>query len=164
MRRAAAAVAITVIGLYLVLSFKSSPLSHSTAVSATAPATSVSRPGSSDDAGQPPAGPPPPNGPTTTAPSSGATRTIDGPVVSTRYGDVQVAVTLAGNRITDVTGVQLPFDRSRSRSISEHAAPILRREVLDAQSALIDTVSGATYTSEAYAQSLQAVLDQAHVG
>ncbi|HSS10338.1 MAG TPA: FMN-binding protein, partial [Acidimicrobiales bacterium] len=59
-------------------------------------------------------------------------------------------------------GVQLPFDRARSQAISDQVAPILHQEVLDAQSAQIDTVSGATYTSEAYAESLQAALDQAH--
>jgi uncharacterized protein with FMN-binding domain len=82
-------------------------------------------------------------------------------VVSTRYGPVQVQVTLSGGRITDVSALELPTDRARSAAISNAAAPILRREVLAAQGASIDIVSGATYTSEGYARSLQAALDAA---
>ena len=83
-------------------------------------------------------------------------------MIPTRYGDVQVEVVLSGSRITDVKPLQLPYDRARSQFISDQAAPLLRQEALDAQSAQIDTLSGATYTSEGYAQSLQAALDQAH--
>jgi uncharacterized protein with FMN-binding domain len=82
--------------------------------------------------------------------------------VFTQFGDVQVKVTISGGRITDVQAVQLPFDRPRSAEISQFAAPQLHDEVLQAQSAQIDLLSGATYTSDAYAQSLQAALDQAH--
>ncbi|HEY2702483.1 MAG TPA: FMN-binding protein [Candidatus Dormibacteraeota bacterium] len=82
--------------------------------------------------------------------------------VSMRYGDVQVRVVVSGGRITDVQAVQLPSDRSRSAYISQVAGPMLHDEVLTAQSAQIDTISGATYTSDAYAQSVQAALDQAH--
>jgi uncharacterized protein with FMN-binding domain len=97
---------------------------------------------------------------TTTAPAV-TTRVVDGPAVDVGYGTVQVAVTLQGKRITDVTALQLPSDRSRSRSISQYAAPILRSEALQAQSAQINTVSGASYTSAGYAESLQRALDQA---
>ena len=94
-------------------------------------------------------------------PSTG--RTIAGPVVQTDYGDVQVQITLdATGRLTDVQPLQLPSDRSRSRRISDAAGPILRSEALKAQSANIDLVSGASYTSEGYAQSLQGALDRAH--
>jgi uncharacterized protein with FMN-binding domain len=82
--------------------------------------------------------------------------------VFTQFGDVQVKVTISGGRITDVQAVQLPFDRPRSAEISQFAAPQLHDEVLQAQSAQIDLLSGATYTSDAYAQSAQAALDQAH--
>jgi len=82
--------------------------------------------------------------------------------VFTQFGDVQVKVTISGGRITDVQPLQLPFDRPRSAEISQSAAPQLHDEVLQAQSAQIDTLSGATYTSDAYAQSVQAALDQAH--
>jgi uncharacterized protein with FMN-binding domain len=70
-------------------------------------------------------------------------------------------VTLSGTRLVDVTALQLPNDRSRSVQISRYAAPILRQETIDAQGAQINTVSGASYTSDAYAQSLQSALDQA---
>jgi uncharacterized protein with FMN-binding domain len=84
---------------------------------------------------------------------------VKGSVVSTRYGNVQVQVDTSGGRITDVVAVELPSDRRRSAEISSYAAPILHDEALQAQSAQIDIVSGATYTSEAYARSLQAALD-----
>jgi uncharacterized protein with FMN-binding domain len=72
-----------------------------------------------------------------------------------------VRVTLSGNRIVDVQALELPSDRSRSYQISQTAGPILRQEALAAQNAQIHTVSGATYTSNGYRQSLQAALDQA---
>ncbi|HEX3604413.1 MAG TPA: FMN-binding protein [Candidatus Dormibacteraeota bacterium] len=78
-----------------------------------------------------------------------------------RYGDVQVQLVISGGRITDVRALQMPTDRARSAEISQYAGPQLHDEVLQAQSASIDTVSGATYTSDAYAQSVQAALDQA---
>ena len=90
-------------------------------------------------------------------------KTIDGPVVSTRFGDVQVEIVVAGGKLTDVVALELPTGR-RSGQISNYAGPILRQEALQAQSAKIDLVSGATYTSDAYTQSLQSALDQAGVG
>jgi uncharacterized protein with FMN-binding domain len=165
MRRAVAVVGLTVIGLWLVLAFKSSPPPRSSsALSATAPDTTVpaAPPGTGS---QPPSGPPPPGAggsTTTTRPPASSARTADGNVVSTRYGDVQVEVVLDGTRIVDVKPLQLPFDRPRSQDISDQAAPLLHDEVLQAQSAQIDTIGGATYTSDAYAQSLQSALDKAH--
>jgi len=102
--------------------------------------------------------------PRTTAPPSStstAARTVDGPVITTRYGDVQVRATLNGKRIVDVQPLQLPKDRSRSVRISQNAGPTLRSEALQAQSANINLVSGASYTSEGYIESLQGALDQA---
>jgi uncharacterized protein with FMN-binding domain len=163
MRRAAAAVGVTVIGMWLVLSFKSSPVSRvTTPINATAPTTTLPV-APRDTGGQPPAGPPPPgSGAATTTTQPGASRTVNGNVVSNRYGDVQVAVVLTGTRIVDVKALQLPFDRPRSQDISSQAAPLLHDEVLQAQSAQIDTIGGATYTSDSYAQSLQSALDKAH--
>ena len=94
---------------------------------------------------------------------SGGAKTVDGQVVSTRFGDVQVEVVVASGKVTDVVALELPTGR-RSGQISQYAGPILRQEALQAQSAQIDLVSGATYTSDAYAQSLQSALDQAGVG
>jgi len=93
-----------------------------------------------------------------------ANGTVTGQVVQTRFGSVQVQVTIAAGKITDVTALQLPSDRQRSAEISGIVEPMLRSEALTAQSAQIDLVSGATYTSDAYAQSLQSALDQAAHG
>ncbi|MEI7742729.1 MAG: FMN-binding protein [Chloroflexota bacterium] len=95
--------------------------------------------------------------------TSGGTRTVSGPTVNTRFGPVQVAVTVVSGRITDVSAVQLPSGDRRSASISSRVEPMLRSQVLSAQSARIDGVSGATYTSIAYARSLQAALDAAGI-
>jgi hypothetical protein len=87
-------------------------------------------------------------------------RTVLGQPENNPYGVVQVRLTLTGARITDVQAVQLPSG-GRSSEIAAYAAPRLRSEVLAAQSASIDSVSGASYTSEGYAQSVQSALDAA---
>jgi len=89
------------------------------------------------------------------------TKTIDGAVVQTQFGPVQVRVTIKGGKLTEIVPLQLPSDRSRDQEIASYSVPILRSEALKAQSAQIDMVSGATYTSQGYIQSLQAALDQA---
>jgi uncharacterized protein with FMN-binding domain len=96
--------------------------------------------------------------PTQTA-TTRAQQVVDGKVVNTRYGPVQVEVTLKGSTITDVQALELPSDRRTSAEISQTVAPWLHDEVLQAQSANIDIISGATYTSTAYAESLQSALD-----
>jgi uncharacterized protein with FMN-binding domain len=93
--------------------------------------------------------------------SSMATRTITGAVESTMYGPMQVKVTLAGTRITNVAVVQETNDGQESQQIDSFAIPKLTAETLAAQSARIDTVSGATQTSTGYIGSLQSALDQA---
>jgi uncharacterized protein with FMN-binding domain len=93
--------------------------------------------------------------------SSGGTSTVTGPAVDTRWGPVQVEVTLAGGKITAVTVPQYPDGNRKDEQINARALPILVQETLDAQSADVDSVSGATVTSEGYAESLQAALDQA---
>jgi uncharacterized protein with FMN-binding domain len=95
-----------------------------------------------------------------TGPQHKATGTFTGANVLTKFGDVQVSLTLEHGRITDVQWLKLPYDRRRSQYISQNASPILRSEVLSAQSAHIDLVSGATYTSEAWANSVQSALAQ----
>ncbi|MFC9917979.1 FMN-binding protein [Agromyces binzhouensis] len=87
--------------------------------------------------------------------------TYTGRSVPTRFGDVQVRVTISGGSITDVTALQLTDSDGRSVQISNRAAPMLRTEVLQAQSASVSMIGGATYTSAAYLQSLQAALDAA---
>ena len=93
--------------------------------------------------------------------SSMATRTITGAVESTMYGPMQVKVTLAGTRITNVAVVQETNDGQESQQIDSFSIPKLTAETLAAQSARIDTVSGATQTSDGYIGSLQSALDQA---
>ena len=99
--------------------------------------------------------------PSTTAPATAGGTPTDGPVIDTRFGPVQVEAVVSGNRLTDVTFLQYPDDARRSQQINLRAMPTLVQESLTAQSAEVDTVSGATYTSEAYTESLQAALDQA---
>ncbi len=107
---------------------------------------------------------PTPATPTAAAPATSPAApsgTFDGSVVQTSYGPVQVSVTIANGTITEVTALQLTNDGGRSVMISKHAAPILRGEVLTAQSAQVQNVSGATYTTNGYLTSLQAALDAA---
>jgi uncharacterized protein with FMN-binding domain len=92
---------------------------------------------------------------------TGATGAFEGSVVQTRYGPMQVSVTIDNGTITDVTPLQLTNDGQKSVLISNQAAPILRAEVLAAQSSSVANVSGATYTTQGYRQSLQAALDAA---
>ncbi|MCU1671221.1 MAG: hypothetical protein JWP40_4148 [Blastococcus sp.] len=92
--------------------------------------------------------------------ASGGTGTFLGRPEDVGYGTVQVRVTLTTGRITDVQAVRLPSG-GRSSEIAAYAAPRLRSEVLAAQSANIDTVSGASFTSEGYARSVQSALDAA---
>lgn len=102
-----------------------------------------------------------------TATSSGTTTpgspdgTYAGSSVSTRFGSVQVQITVSRGAITDVQALHLTDADGRSVQISNRAAPILRDEVLSAHSASVANVGGATYTSQAYLQSLQSALDQA---
>jgi len=92
---------------------------------------------------------------------SAATRTVTGTVANTQYGPMQVQVTLMGQRITKVTVLQQTNVGARSEQIDSTAIPQLTSETLTAQSARIDAVSGASYTSAGYIQSLQSALDKA---
>ncbi|MEV7689559.1 FMN-binding protein [Streptomyces bungoensis] len=89
------------------------------------------------------------------------TRSVTGATVQTKYGPVQVRITLTGSRITAASAVQSPDGTARSKDINSTAVPRLDQETLQAQSANIDAVSGATYTSAGYKQSLQSALDRA---
>jgi uncharacterized protein with FMN-binding domain len=84
-----------------------------------------------------------------------------GSAVQTPFGTVQVQVTMQNGTITDVQALQLPTGRGHTQQVSSYAGPQLRSEVLQAQSANVNTISGATYTSDGYIQSLQSALDQA---
>lgn len=92
------------------------------------------------------------------------TLTVNGTVAQTQWGPVQVQLTISGGRITDVRVLRRPSGSGRDDEINGYALPQLRAEVLAAQSAHIDAVSGATVTSGGYLESLQAALDAAHLG
>lgn len=154
MKRAAIALVATVTGLVLLLSFKTSHGNRAGRIAAVSPA----RPAPTTPS-------PPTRHPTGNGRSTGngqATRTIDGSTIETPYGPVQVRITVTNGTLTDVKALQLPHDASTSQELSAYAAPILRGEALAAKSARIQIASGATYTSDGYAQSLQSALDKAN--
>jgi uncharacterized protein with FMN-binding domain len=96
-------------------------------------------------------------------PTTATAQSYTGTAISTQYGIVQVKVTVLGKKITNVSFTQLTAFDGRSAQINSQAAPILLQETLTAQSAQIASVSGASYTSAGYVQSLQSALDQAGI-
>jgi uncharacterized protein with FMN-binding domain len=96
----------------------------------------------------------------TSTSSSSATKTATGDAISTRYGNVQLKVTVSGGKITKVEAVQLPSSDPKSSEISSYAVPQLTQSALTKQSASVDAVSGATYTSNGYQTALQSALDK----
>ncbi|GAA3835036.1 FMN-binding protein [Streptomyces chiangmaiensis] len=149
LRRIVLASAATVSGMVLLLSMKP----HTTprmAAAGPAPSSSASVPAGSGGSGD-------------SSRSGGAatagTKTATGDSVQTRYGPVQVRIKVKNGKLTDATAVTYPQESPRDQEINSYAVPQLRREALAAQSANIDMVSGATYTSQGYQQSLQSALD-----
>jgi len=160
-KRGLAALAITTVALILLISFKTpdQPIPDRTNgnVAIVAPSAGTGTAGGAA---------PKPGVTATPKPATGGgtgSATVDGPVVPTRFGPVQVEVVVANGKVSDIVALQLPTGR-RSGQISTYAEPILHDEALQAQSANIDFVSGATYTSDAYSRSLQSALDQAGIG
>jgi uncharacterized protein with FMN-binding domain len=100
---------------------------------------------------------------TSTRPSAPSARSVTGAAETTPYGPVQVRITVRSGKVVEVTPVQLPQNDGRSLQINAYAAPLLRQEALTAQSAQIDAISGATFTSAGFQASLQSALTQAHV-
>jgi uncharacterized protein with FMN-binding domain len=153
----------TVAGFIGVLGF------HSRQVSATPAGASGAQAGGSPSAGSPAAAKPasasasPASASAGPAAGNGAVRSAVGPEVQFGYGVLDVRVTVSGTRITDLSVPVLQTAEPTSQQISEQAIPMLRTEVLSAQSLNVNAISGATYTSDAYAQSLQAALDKLHV-
>jgi uncharacterized protein with FMN-binding domain len=92
-----------------------------------------------------------------------ASVTVNGTSVDTRYGPVQVQLVVVGKRVVKATAIDFPGGGGQTREINSRAVPQLQRETLAAQSAGIDTISGATFTSDGYRTSLQAALDAAHL-
>lgn len=183
-KRGVVALIITGLALVLLLNFKtpttvSSPLAFGNPAIASAPptATSGAAGGSatgssstgtgtgtggtaaSSSATPAPSGTTPPGGTTASGYKSG---TFTGSVVQLPFGPVQVSVTIANGKITGVQPLQYPTDHAQSAAISQYAIPTLIQQTLQVQSAQVSLISGATYTSAAYQQSLQSALDQAH--
>jgi uncharacterized protein with FMN-binding domain len=104
-----------------------------------------------------------PAAPSTGATVSGTTTTVTGSVAQTRWGPVQVTITVAGGKITAVDVPVYPNGNGKDAEINAYALPILTHATLTAQSANIDMISGATVTSDGYLQSLQSAIDQAHL-
>jgi uncharacterized protein with FMN-binding domain len=146
----------TVAGLVALLSYKTegqiaTPASGLPSAGLPADTTSSAQPSSTSTSAS--------GSPTPSASSGNYT----GTAIQTRYGIVQVKVTVTGTKITNVSFVQLTAFDGRSQRINSDAAPVLLQETLSAQSAQVDSVSGATYTSDGYEQSLQSALDQAGI-
>jgi uncharacterized protein with FMN-binding domain len=146
MRRAPIVLTATAAGLAAVLSFK--PHQPSLSQAASPAPTSTATPAAT----------------ATATSTSTATRTATGDVEPTQYGNAQVRVTVSGGKITKIEALQLQGNDPKSVMISGYAEPILRASALSKQSADIDIVSGATYTSESYKASLQSALDKLGMG
>jgi uncharacterized protein with FMN-binding domain len=155
MNRAPVVIGSTAVGLGLVLSFHTATTKHGTNLSIGSPAPSTTTPTTApSDSGSP-------STPTTTAPpTSTGTRTGTGQDVEYRYGDIQLQVTEQGTRITNITVLANNGVDPRSEAINHQAVPRLQSQAMRAQSPNIDGVSGATFTSEAYAEALQSALQQ----
>lgn len=152
--RAGLAIASVALGLLLLVNFRAPQDAVLPASKTSGSTTPTARTGGGSSPGTAAATPQASKG------SGTGSGTVLGSLVETRYGPVQVQLTISGGKVITATAVQLPSG-GRSGMISAYAGPILNGEALSAQSAQIDGVSGATYTSYGYAQSLQAALDQA---
>ncbi len=164
MRRAVVTSAATAAGVVLLLSLKPHEATGSAPViSSGSGSGSASGSGSGSGSGTTGAADTTPGRSASPAPTTGggATRKVSGDTVNTRYGPMQVQVTLAGSRITTVDVVKYPTQDRRDREINADALPVLNQEAISAQNAQIDAVSGATYTSDGYIRSLQSALDRA---
>jgi uncharacterized protein with FMN-binding domain len=157
MRRVILAIVSTAAALVFLLSFKS----HSSSALATpAPSAVSATPASraSASASTPAAGASPT---TSKAPASSTATTVTGSAADTMYGPVQVRVTVKDGKVTAAQAVEYPSQDPRDAQINAYAIPVLNQETVNASSAQIDSVSGATYTSNGYITSLQSALDQA---
>lgn len=169
MIRVVLAIGGTFVGLVALLSFKSHSghglpdVATNTGLSATAPPASSGpapasspAPARSSPAGKASRAP----APTASSPAP-KQEVLTGQVIQTKFGPMQVQVTLLSHKIVKVTVLQETDLGSLSPQIDARAIPQLNQETLAAQSARIDAVSGASYTSTGYIQSLQSALDQA---
>jgi uncharacterized protein with FMN-binding domain len=158
MNRAPIVLSATALGLAATLGFhahRPATVAAPTSAAATTPSTSSSS-SSSGSTGSSSS-----SSSAKSSSSSSATKTVTSDAVGTRYGNVQLKVTVSGGKITAVEALQLPADDPKSQEIGAYAEPLLRQSALSKQSASIDAVSGATYTSTGYQTALQSALDKA---
>ena len=158
MRRTLFAVSSTIAGLVMLLSFKTQ------APAVTTPPAAIGTPDTGGGPADPTAAPTASGGTAAGGTASGGTAsggTFTGDAADTRWGPVQVQITVANGAVTAVTAVDYPQNNQRDVEINQFAIPQLDREATAARSATIDTVSGATVTSNGYIQSLQSALDKA---
>jgi uncharacterized protein with FMN-binding domain len=154
MRRVLFAVSSTIAGLVMLLSFKTQVTAPTVPAAASTPDTT----GAGTDPTATPTTPAATGSPSASASASG---TVLGDAADTRWGPVQVQITVADGAVTAVTAVVYPQNNGRDIEINSFAIPQLNQEATAAKSATIDTVSGATVTSDGYIQSLQSALDKA---
>jgi uncharacterized protein with FMN-binding domain len=154
--RAVVTLLATVVVLLLLVSFRTPPSNNLGVLPPLRPSAQPTSAPTPTASGAPPAG----SGSPTPSPSGTLLKngSFTGHDFPNFYGDVQVKLVVSGGKITDVVALQYPTDRPQSAYISSVAVPLLRTEVLQAQSAQIDVISGATFTSDSYAQSVQAAL------
>ena len=171
MKKIVYALMATVTGLVLLFSYRTSTVPESTSALADAPSSGVATvpkttpsPSASTSSGSSSTS----SGSTSSGSSSVQTSssgltdgTYTGQAANTRFGPVQVQITVSGGAITDVQVPQYPSESGRDQQINSRALPVLVKETVQAQSAEVDMVSGATYTSTGYRTSLQSALDQA---
>ena len=131
---------------------------NSSAAATPSPGTAATDPGTTSTATSPGSSDAAPGA---TTPQATASVTVDGAAAMTRYGVVQVQVVITDGKITEVTPLQYPQQDRRDIQINNAALPKLRAQVISAQSANIDGVSGATFTTDGYVTSLQSALDAA---
>jgi uncharacterized protein with FMN-binding domain len=163
MSRAPIVIGSTAVGLGLVLSFHTAATKHKTHLSiGSSPSPPTTTPTTTTPTTAAPSGTAsaPPSTSTTAPARSDAARTATGQDVQYRYGDIQLQVTEKGTRITNITVVSNNAADPRSQMINDQAVPMLQSQAMQAQSTSIDGVSGATFTSEAYAEALQSALQQ----
>lgn len=160
MRRITTAILSTITILVLLFSYHTS--SDSTAIAASPVAQLPASSGSNaPDRSSNKSGSSAPAAPA--APAAPSADTYAGNVADTRWGPVQVQITVQAGKITQSRAVQYPQSNGRDAQINGYALPILDQEAVQQQSAGIDMVSGATVTSDGYLQSLQSAIDQAHL-
>jgi len=167
MRRIVLVILSTITTLVLLFGYHTSTNSASVAASPIVqqPATSETTPssGSSGRSGSSAGAASPTPTPTLTPTAKASAASFTGAVADTRWGPVQVRITVLSGRITASQAVQYPQGNGRDAQINGYALPILDQEVVQSQTASIDTISGATVTSDGYLQSLQSAIDQAHL-